>query len=333
MRAVVLLMVLFCICTTCRVAGAADLAIAFATQDANGLHYVIIAKGTVVVHTTPPGQTRIDHTENYDAQKARTLWADIDQLAKDGLADPTPSDEANTHAEKNYVVILKAEDGSKANLLFSKCARNPRVDGVMKRLTEGLLPAGSPGIRPGACPNTLPAPTGAGASLAQQLPALCAALQKQGWQPPTNPFAKKREPAEMSVPGVVYMCRLERDLPGQGPGHAPTLQALIGDADGASVVFSLDVWCEADRNGALGALADAIEHGLNGIALHSPVPLLDAVRNSRDLRIRNDGLAFHTELTTVDAQACSKVRDGQLGAVLFEFDAEVAPDGAKPLKK
>ena len=94
-------------------------------------------------------------------------------------------------------------------------------------------------------------------------------------------------------------------------------------------MFSVHVWCEADRNAALGTLADAIERGLSGIALQAPAPLLDAVRTSRDMRDRGDGLAFDTKLITVDAQACAEVRDGQLGAVLIEFDAEVAPDGAK----
>jgi hypothetical protein len=331
MRTVVALVALVCVCLTGRVAAAADLAIALVTQDTNGLHYVMVySKGTAVVHTTPPGQARIDHSENYDSGKARTLWADINRLARDGLAEPTPSGADNINAAKNYIIVLKGEDGNKTDLLFSKCARNRRVDDTMKRLTEGLLPEGSPGIRPGACPsNASAARTGAGAELSRQLPALCAVLQKQGWLPPTGLDGKKREPAEINVPGVLYACRLERDLQGHGPGHAPLLQALIGDAEGASVVFSVHVYCDADRNAALGAMADAIERGLGGIALHTPAPVLNAVRSSRNALGRNDGLAFHTELMSVDAQACSKVRDGELGAVLIEFDAVVASDDAK----
>jgi len=330
MKLVALLALLFCAGITCRAADTPDLVILLATQDANGMHYVIVStKGTAVVHTTPPGQSRIDHSYDYDAGRAVQLWTDIDQLAKDGLADPTPGGEANAHAEENYLIILKGADGSKKQLVFSKCKKNPRVDDTMQRLTNGLLPAGSPGIRPGACAaHTRPASIDA---LAEKLPVLCTKLRKQGWLPPAAPLDGQRPASgEAYAAGKLYMCMLEHDVPGRGPGHKPLLQVLMSDlhgTDGPSVVFSARIWCDADRKAALGALADTIEHGFSNIALSAPAPLLEAVRNGQTQRGRGDGFGFHTELKAVDPQACGKVGDGQLGAVSSAFDVGVELDG------
>jgi hypothetical protein len=129
-------------------ADAAERAIFFSTQDANGFYTITFTHGKAGV-LGRIGQTRVDRMEDYDTQKVQRLYDEMENLAKDGLNGPV--DDAHAHVALNYVIILRAPDGTKTNLSFPKCARNPRVDDVMKRLTEGLLPAGSPGIFPGTC--------------------------------------------------------------------------------------------------------------------------------------------------------------------------------------
>jgi len=133
------------------IASASDPSFIFTTQDANGSYMITFGHGAVSVrgHT---GTTPVDRVQDYDARNAQRLSDDIAQLAKDGLNGPV--DSAHLHPELNYVVILQAPDGTRTTLSFPKCAKNARVDDVMKRLAAGLLPAGSPGIYPGTCAST-----------------------------------------------------------------------------------------------------------------------------------------------------------------------------------
>ena len=130
------------------IAAAAEPMLLFSTQDANGFYMVTFGHGAVAVRGRT-GKTPVDRIEDYPAQKAQQLWDDIDRLAKDGLNGPV--DPAHMHPELNYVILLQASDGTRTSLSFPKCARNARVDAVMKRLAAGLLPEGSPGIYPGTC--------------------------------------------------------------------------------------------------------------------------------------------------------------------------------------
>lgn len=333
MKLVALLALLICSAGTCRAAGASELAIVFVTEDAGGVHSVLIKNGAARVRTQAKGQALADQSYDYDPARAQRLWKEIEQLAKDGLAGETPSGDANAHAERNYLIVLKAEDGAKQSLSFPKCARNARVDDTMQRLTSGLLPAGSPGIRPGAC--EAPKRAAAIEALAEKLPELCGRLQKKGWLLPQSPLHPgKRESMEAYGIGQLYMCMLERDVPGRGPGHKPQLQVLMSDLpeknDPPSITFSLSVWCDADRAAALGALADAVDSGLGAIELKAPAPLLDAARNGRAGSGRGADFGFKTELSAVDPHACSTVRDGQLGAMLFGYSATIDLTGPKP---
>lgn len=127
---------------------AADPSFIFTTQDANGSYMITFAHGAVSVRGRT-GTVPVDRVQDYDARKAQRLSDDIAQLAKDGLNGPV--DAGHLHPELNYIVILQSPDGTRTTLSFPKCARNPRVDDVMKRLANGLLPEGSPGIYPGTC--------------------------------------------------------------------------------------------------------------------------------------------------------------------------------------
>jgi len=168
------------------------------------------------------------------------------------------------------------------------------------------------------------------AKFAPPLPALCAALQSDGWQAPASIRQRgQRDPAEMRIPGQLYLCRLERDLRSAGPGHAPQLGALLSDVDGASIIFSANVYCAADSRAALDALAQAVERGLAAIALKPPAGLLDAVRAQRAVRLHQDAITFDVAPIKVDADACARVRDGELGAVLYTLDVAVEPASAK----
>src|SRR5437016_3195867 len=100
----------------------------------------------------------------------------------------------------------------------------------------------------------------AAASPLKSVPQACAALRKDGWKAPRDPFSGKPLQAEMKVPGVMYLCTVEHVLARTaGSGHPPDLQALMSD-DGSepSIILSADVWCEIDQPATLEALAKAL---------------------------------------------------------------------------
>ena len=160
--------------------------------------------------------------------------------------------------------------------------------------------------------------------LADHVRALCTHLKQQGWTAPRD-FSGKAAPAEIDVPGVMYLCHLERALQGAGPGHSPLLQALISD-DGTrpSVVFSADIWCDADRR-ALAVLAAQIDRQFAAIALPIPAASLASVRVGTKSDRRANGLHIGTAPLAIDAQACAKVPENGLGAVLMKIDVTIEP--------
>jgi len=165
--------------------------------------------------------------------------------------------------------------------------------------------------------------------MSDRLPKLCAELQKQGWgvspdQLQLDPHAK----AEMRMGKRLYMCTIERQLAGKGTGHAPALDALLASASGEpKVLFSVSVWCAADRESALGALAQEVERFLTGSNLSVPAELLEAIRASRTYDSTAQGFRYRAESVEVDAEACDRVRPGKLGPVLMKMDVAVE---AKP---
>jgi hypothetical protein len=165
-------------------------------------------------------------------------------------------------------------------------------------------------------------------ALADTLRGLCSQLKQHGWAAPKDPSGGASR-AEFDIPGVAYFCNLERPHKGAGPGHSPLLQALISDSgDEPSVIFSADIWCAADR-GALAALGDQIDKQLAAVSLRAPADMLAAVREGRKSETVAQGLRYETAPIDVDAQACGKVPENGLGAVLMKIDVSIKPADGK----
>jgi hypothetical protein len=161
--------------------------------------------------------------------------------------------------------------------------------------------------------------------LSDGLPKICAELQKQGWGVPADQL--KLDPnakAETRMGKLIYMCTLGRQLAGKGPGRAPDLEALLASSSGEpSVVLSVNVWCAADREPALEALAKEVERVLTGSKLAVPAGVLEAIRASRKHESTAEGLRYRAEPVEVDAGACDRVKPGMLGPVLMKMDVAV----------
>ena len=149
-----MVLVALCAGALAKPAVAADQLIGFSTRDANGMHVVtLISNGGVVIHSGKDPRGRIDRI---DPARFQSLWKEIKDLEADGLGMPARGNEARASTVTNYVLLLKNGDVNEAFLVFPKCARNQRVDETMRRLTEGFLPSGSPGISAGACDGQKP---------------------------------------------------------------------------------------------------------------------------------------------------------------------------------
>jgi hypothetical protein len=176
-------------------------------------------------------------------------------------------------------------------------------------------------------PAPAPAKENPAKQLESRLPKICAELQKQGWGVPAdqlkmNPDTK----AEMRMGKQLYMCSLGRQLPGTGPGHAPDLSALLtGSSGDPTLILSASVWCAADREPALEALAKEVERVLTGSKISAPAAVLEAIRAARKHDATVDGMRYRVEPIEVDAGACDRVGPGQLGAVLMKIDVAVEP--------
>ena len=163
--------------------------------------------------------------------------------------------------------------------------------------------------------------------LEERIPKLCAELQKQGWGVPADQLRMNpKTKAEMRVGGLMYMCSVERQLPGQGPGRTPDLAALLSNSAGEpSLILSVNVWCAADQESATEALAKEVERALAGSKISVPAGMLEAVRASRKHEATAGGLRYRVEPIEVDAGACARVRPGQLGPVLMKMDVAIEP--------
>lgn len=163
--------------------------------------------------------------------------------------------------------------------------------------------------------------------LGDRLPKICAELQKQGWGVPAdqlkmNPNAQ----AEMRAGKLIYMCTLERQLAGKGPGRAPDLSVLLSSSAGdPTLILSVNVWCAPDREAAIEALAKEVERVLTGSKIPVPAEVLEAVRASRQHEATAEGMRYKVAPIEVDAGACSQVQPGELGPVLMKMDVAVEP--------
>ena len=151
---------------------------------------------------------------------------------------------------------------------------------------------------------------------------ICAQLRAGGWTAPTDVLTNKPGRAEMSIPGVMYVCMLSHVLPAAGSGHAPDLQALMSD-DGKerSIILSADIWCEADRAGTANALAKQLEQIFGNL----PPPVSAAIRAWKDAKVTANGLSFQVAPVEVEPGACEGVPANQLGPVLVKVDVKITP--------
>lgn len=178
--------------------------------------------------------------------------------------------------------------------------------------------------------NAVPGQAQEHAPLSSRLPQLCAHLQERGWAaPPDISDSRHQMPAEINVPGLMYMCNVEHRLAGIGPGRPSELQALLSNSENQpSIIFSASVWCEADREAALNSLAEEIERELASIAMRVPQQTLAATRKGLASTTSANALHFTTTPINVDHEACSKVKAGALGAVLMKIDVVIEPDAS-----
>jgi hypothetical protein len=160
-------------------------------------------------------------------------------------------------------------------------------------------------------------------SLGRNVPKMCAQLLKEGWTAPRDPLTNKPGKAEMNVPGVMYICMVEHQLPTKGDGHAPDLQALLSKDTEASVILSANVWCEVDEAATLDALAKQVERSLAVADLKVPDGVLAAIRAAKQTKVSADGLSFEVVPISVDPDACSSVPADELGAVFMKVDVSV----------
>lgn len=163
--------------------------------------------------------------------------------------------------------------------------------------------------------------------LEDRIPKICTELQKQGWGVPADQLRMDpKAKAEMRVGGLMYMCTVERQLAGKGPGRAPDLAALLSNSAGEpSLILSVNVWCAADQEPATEALAKEVERVLTGSKVAVPAGMLEAIRASRKHETTVGGLRYRVEPIEVDAGACDRVRPGQLGPVLMKMDVAIEP--------
>jgi hypothetical protein len=178
-------------------------------------------------------------------------------------------------------------------------------------------------------------PLAAGAEpFRQPVQKVCAELRQAGWTAPIGPLSNRPGRAEVSIPGVMYLCTLTRVLQPTGVGHAPDLQALLSDDGKVSrIILSGSIWCDADRAATFAALAQQVERVVGSVASVGgasgggslPAAIAAAIRTGKETRATALGLSFEVVPVEVEPTACSSVPPGQLGPVLMKIDVEIKP--------
>ena len=160
------------------------------------------------------------------------------------------------------------------------------------------------------------------------LPALCKSLQKEGWG--RQPGVAKLDPGsplEMSIPGVMYMCTLGRELPANDRGHVPELGVLLTTSnDDAGALLSAQWFCAGDRMPALADLEKAFAGVASSLDVTLPEGMAGAIREGRRFAAVKDGIRFAATPIDVDPDACTRVKPGDLGAVLGKIDVSMKSD-------
>jgi hypothetical protein len=166
------------------------------------------------------------------------------------------------------------------------------------------------------------------ANLGKALRPLCSQLQQSGWVAPADPLdPKKHSPAETDIPGVAYLCTLERSLEKDGAGRSPDLDGLLISTSGdISATFSANVWCERDRSMALAELSRDLVRSARGVSLLVPDAVLDAIREGADRTVKASGLIFSIHSMEIDPAACSASSNERLSAVLMKTSVSIEID-------
>ena len=159
-----------------------------------------------------------------------------------------------------------------------------------------------------------------------QLPALCRSLLADGWQAPSDALTgKPRDRAETSIPGLMYVCTIERALPRDGAGRRPDLSMLLTGVSEPGVIVSASVWCEPDRKPTLAALAQTVADVLARARATTPDALTSAIEAAAAYETTIGDLHIKTVPIDVDANACAGSTDAQLTPVLMKIDVTVEP--------
>lgn len=169
------------------------------------------------------------------------------------------------------------------------------------------------------------AATAAENPLWNELPALCKARLAEDWQPPARFSTGEASPAESGVPGLMYLCTIEKPLPSHERHRRPNLALMLMGIAQKSVVVSAYVWCDADRSETLAALERETARVLDQAKLKPPAALGDAIRAARAYQTRLDGIAIKVAPQEIDRDACAKSSDALLSPVLMEVEVAIDP--------
>ncbi len=168
----------------------------------------------------------------------------------------------------------------------------------------------------------------AGNPIWQQLPDLCARLQKERWGVPGDLAALNNNAVpSVSLPGGIFMCNVGKEFPGQGPGRGPALSALISSSDGLdpSVIFTAHWFCANDESLALNQLAAQLRAALGDASVRLPKQIVSKIVAFDAFEIAVNGIRFEVVPQRIDAAACAKVKPGAMGAVHSTISVKLAP--------
>ena len=125
-----------------------DRSLGITTQDKNGLFVVVVTsnKGEAKIGVTEFSDRRSGETEvsTYSGDRFEDLWLISQEL---GLKDFTAGTPSDIGAGKNYVITIGwGGKAAREMYLVPKCSAPQSIVSFVERLTEGFLPAGSPGL-------------------------------------------------------------------------------------------------------------------------------------------------------------------------------------------
>ena len=157
------------------------------------------------------------------------------------------------------------------------------------------------------------------------LPALCKARLAEGWQAPRNVATGEPGSAETGVPGLMYLCIIEKPLPTRDTHRRPNLALMLMGVSKRGVVVSGYVWCDADREATLAALERETIRVLDLARLKAPDELGAAIRAARAYKTTLAGTKVEVAPQEIDRDACGRSSDAMLSAVQTEVEVAIDP--------